>query len=280
MMALPQGSPLSPVCFNAYTLPIATMSLPPKFDILTFADDVLLVGTGKDMATLERQMQGALDDIQAICRDASMEINPAKASACVLSLSKVCPPPCRLRYDGQLIPNAETLTHLGITLDRRLTFSAHIEKIATRCIRALGTLKMAQKKGVNQQRIVELYRSLSRLTYGGEVITASTSSLDRLDRIQNAALRIATGCTRDTARPTLRYMVDLRSVPQKIEALRVFAVAKILETPWHPLRTAVRSMTDRAPLRRLQRSGWIRQACATLRDIKGRHSLRAGPQFE
>ena len=234
------------------------------------------------MATLERQMQGALDDIQAIRRDASMEINPAKASACVLSLSKVCPPPCRLRYDGQLIPNSETLTHLGITLDRRLTFSAHIERIATGCIRALGTLKMAQKKGINQQPIVELYRSLilSRLTYDGEVITASTSSLDRLDRIQNAALRIATGCTHDTARPTLRYMVDLRSVPQKIEALKVVAVAKILETPWHPLRTASRSMTDRAPLRRLQRSDWIRQACATLRDIKGRHSLRAGPQFE
>ena len=177
------------------------MSLPPKFHILTFAYDVLLVGTGKDMITLERQMQEALDAIQAICRGASMEINPAKASACVLSLSKVCPPPCRLRYDGQLIPKAETLTHLGITLDRRLTFSAHIERIDTRCIRASGTLKMAQKKGVNQQRIVELYRSLilSRLTYGGEVITASTSSLDRLDRIQNAALRIATGCTRDTA---------------------------------------------------------------------------------
>ena len=152
------------------------MSLPPKFDILTFADDVLLVGTGKDMATLERQMQEALDDIQAICRDASMEINLAKASSCVLSLSKVCPPPCRLRYDGQLIPNAETLTRLGITLDRRLTFSAHIEKIATRCIRALGTLKMAQRKGVNQQRIVELYHSLilSRLDNGQHVLPRQT----------------------------------------------------------------------------------------------------------
>ncbi|KAF0314667.1 putative RNA-directed DNA polymerase from transposon BS [Amphibalanus amphitrite] len=279
MMALPQGSPLSPICFNAYTLPIASMSLPSKFHVLTFADNVLVVGTGKDMAVLERHMQEALDDILTICQNASMEINPAKATACVLSLSKHCPLPCRLRYDGQPIPDTETITHLGVTLDRRLTFGAHIEKVVSRCTRALGTLKMAQKRGVCQRRIVELYRSLilSRLTYGGEVITASPSSLERLDRIQNAALRIATGCTRDTARPTLR--VDVRSVPQKIETLRVTAVAKILETPGHPLRTAVQSMTDRAPLRRLQKSGWIRQACATLRDIKGRHSLRAGPQF-
>lgn len=282
MMALPQGSPLSPACFNAYTLPIAKMSLPPKFEILTFADDVLVVGTGKDMATLERQMQQVLNDIHAVCQSASMRINPAKATACVLSLSKVCPPPCRLLYDDQLIPNADALTHLGITLDKRLTFGPHVEKVVTRCTRALGTLKMAQKKGVNQQRILELYRSLilSRLTYGGEVITPCASALDKLDRVQNAALRIVTGCTRDTARPTLRFMVDLPPVSQKLEVLRVTAAARALETPTHPLRTAVRSMTDRAPLRRLKRSGWVRQACATLREIKGRHSLRTSPQFE
>ena len=89
-----------------------------------------------------------------------------------------------------------------------------------------------------------------------------------------------TGCTRDTARPTLRYMVDLSPVPQKFELLRVTAVAKISETPSHPLQTVVRSMTDRAPLRRLGKGGWIRRACSTLREIKGRHSLRTRPQFE
>ena len=140
---------------------------------------------------------------------------------------------------------------------------------------------MAQKKGVNQQRILELYRSLilSRLTYGGEVITPCASSLDKLDRVQNAALRIITGCTRDTARHTLRFMLDMSPLPQKLETLRVTAVARALETTGHPLRTAVQSMTDRAPLRRLKRSGWVRQACATLREIKGRHSLRTNPQF-
>ena len=34
-MALPQGSPLSPVCFNDYTLPLAAMSVPPNFTIFT-----------------------------------------------------------------------------------------------------------------------------------------------------------------------------------------------------------------------------------------------------
>ena len=115
------------------------------------------------MTTLERQMQEVLNDIQAICQSASLEINPAKARSratessleehaggtCVLSLSKLCPSPAQLRYDNQLIPNAEMLTHLDITLDRRFAFNPHIAKVVTRCIRALGTLKMVQKKGVN-----------------------------------------------------------------------------------------------------------------------------------
>ncbi|KAF0305316.1 Dipeptidyl peptidase 1 [Amphibalanus amphitrite] len=61
-MALPQGSPLSPVCFNAYTLPLATLPVPPNFTVYTFADDILLCGTGGCLPTVANQMQEVLDD--------------------------------------------------------------------------------------------------------------------------------------------------------------------------------------------------------------------------
>ena len=78
-------------------------------------------------------------------------------------------------------------------------------------MRSLGILKPAQGKGLNQQRMMTLYRSLilSRLTYGGEVVTACPTTLERLDRVQTAALRIVTGCTRDTSRAALRYMLGV-----------------------------------------------------------------------
>ena len=101
-------------------------------------------------------------------------------------------------------------------------------------------------KRVNQARLVQLYRSLvqSRLLYGAEVVTESAMVVEKLDRVQTSALRIVTGCTRDTARTTLQYMADLKPVPQQIETLRVTAVAHLetcldncLETPAHPLCT-------------------------------------------
>ena len=42
-MALPQGSSLSPVCFNAYSACIAAQQTPPTTKILTFADDVVIL---------------------------------------------------------------------------------------------------------------------------------------------------------------------------------------------------------------------------------------------
>ena len=54
-MTLSQGSSLSLVCFNEYALAITKKSLPPKFDVLTFADDVLVIGTSIGMVTLERE---------------------------------------------------------------------------------------------------------------------------------------------------------------------------------------------------------------------------------
>ena len=175
-MALPQGSPLSPVCFNAYTLPLATMPVPPNVTIYTLADDILLLGTGGYFPAVVTQMQEVLNAVHLVCQEASMKINPTKAAACVLSLSKAPLPTPQLQYDGQL-----------------------------------GTLKTAQRKGLNQQRMLTLYRSLilSRLTYGGEVVAACPTTLEKLDRVQTAALRIITGCTRDTSRVALRYMLDV-----------------------------------------------------------------------
>ena len=104
--------------------------------------------------------------------------------------------------------------------------------------------------------------------------------LEKLDRDQTSALRIVTGCTRDTARTTLQYMADLKPVPQQIETLRVTAVAHALETPAHPLHEAARALVTRPPLRRLHKTGWLRKACDTLRGLCGGHRVRAGPQFE
>ena len=94
-------------------------------------------------------------------------------------------------------------------------FSKHIEKTTTRCLRTLGTLKTALRRGLNQQRMFTLYRSLilSRVSYGSDVLAACPTTLEKLDCVHTAALRIITGSTRDTSHVVLRYMLDISSVP-------------------------------------------------------------------
>ena len=179
-------------------------------------------------------------------------MNPAKASTCVFSLGKQTRTSCQLKYAGQPIPGDSTVTHLGITLDRSLSFNTHVEKTVNSCTKSLGVLKMAQRRGVNQVRLLQLYWALvlSRLLYGAEAVTANATALERLDRVQTSALRIVTGCTRDTSRLALRHMADLQTVSQQVETLRVTAVARALETPTHPLHQVARALVTRLVPRR------------------------------
>ena len=93
-------------------------------------------------------MQEVLDGFHAVYREVKMELNPAKAAACVLSLRRALLPAPLLRYDSQFIRVDERITHLGITLDRRLTFSKHIEKTTAHCLRILGPLQWTYRKGL------------------------------------------------------------------------------------------------------------------------------------
>ena len=93
-------------------------------------------------------MREVLNGFHAACREARMEINPAKAAACILSLRRALLPAPLLRYDSQFISVDETITPLGITLDGRLTFSKHIEKTTAHRLRILGPIQRTYRNGL------------------------------------------------------------------------------------------------------------------------------------
>ena len=138
--------------------------------------------------------------------------------------------------------------------------------------------------GIDHRNLMCLYRSLvlSRLLYGFEVFCFSNNQLRPAEVAQNGAMRVVTGCTRDTSISALRYMLQLPTVAQQhqlnqlssISSTRHLGVSKALQRPVHPLHDIVCCFTDRAPRKRLIRTSWVRSACESLRGIRGRHSLR------
>ena len=93
---------------------------------------------------------------------------------------------------------------LGLTLDPKLTYSAHIHNISVQAHKPLQIIKALTATGWGKQKetLMATYKAVMRpaLEYASSVWSpiASSTSINKLQVMQNAALRTATGCTQDT----------------------------------------------------------------------------------
>ena len=280
--ALPQGSPLLPVCFNAYTCVLASLDTPSNARVLAFADDITVVVWDTEPCQAVQTAQAVVNNIQEVCDGMQMRINHRKASATLFSKKKILEPPAAIKYDGEDVPYLDSLRLLGIVLDRGLTFAQHIEALRQRCVRILPTLKAAFARGLGIQRLTRLYRSLilSRITYGLEVVCPLKVSLEKLDRIQNSCLRVISGCPRSTSIVALQHLFDVAPVADVHEALRAKAICGIASDSGHPLHSTVDEYLRRPPRARLTRQGWLRGVTSFVRSVCGRHTVRRVPSWQ
>ena len=73
---LPQGSALSPVLFNVYTVGVTSNQLEGPGRTLSFADDVLTYRQGRDRQDIASGLQEELDRLQNWCDDNSGKLHP------------------------------------------------------------------------------------------------------------------------------------------------------------------------------------------------------------
>ena len=93
---------------------------------------------------------------------------------------------------------------LGLTLDPQLTYGTHIHNISVQAHNPLQMIKALTATGWGKQKetLMATYKTVMRpaLEYTSSIWSplASLTSINKLQVIQNAALRTATGCTQDT----------------------------------------------------------------------------------
>ena len=79
---LPQGSALSPVLFNVYTMGITSNQLEGPGRTLSFADDVLVYRSGNDREEIVSSAQDEINRLGEWCESHNGKLHPDKA--CVL----------------------------------------------------------------------------------------------------------------------------------------------------------------------------------------------------
>ena len=109
-----------------------------------------------------------------------------------------------LTINNKALPMATHPKVLGLTLDPKLPYSTHIHTISVHAHKPIQIIKAltATGWGKHKETLMGTYKAAMRpgLEYASSVWSpiSSSTSISKLQVMQNAALRTATGCTQDT----------------------------------------------------------------------------------
>ena len=255
-----QGSPLSPVLYNVYTKGLADLNSNGLSRVLTLADDRLIYKTSSDISTAVTAVQEQLEKVSHWCQETESEINPSKAQAlwCTLNNKAVGQAMPAVSFNGEAIERTNSLRYLGIHFDRMLTYKMQVKSTKLRCKKGLSALKAMASKGIEQRHLFLLYQSviLSVIDYGVGLTTLSQSNLLKLDRVQNEAMRVILGTTKDTPIETMLYLLDLPSMETRHKVEQVKAYLNAMQNPKNLLHDAVK---EEKGCRQEASHGWAKQ---------------------
>ena len=240
---IPQGSVISPTLFlimiNDIASNINTLFRHTHHSI--FADDVALWCVHKSIDRAAQILQESLYKVSEWCDLWGLKISVDKSVSVVFTKRNTSMPRLStpLYLKGETIPELSFHTFLGITLDSRLTFRIHASRIRLKAQRRLNIIRALSctQWGGDRKTLTLLFTSLVRSTmeYNSFIYTyLARSNQERIETIQNAALRSVTGALRTT--PVCALLAETNSTPlamrSQIALFKYFLKSKTIDD--HP----------------------------------------------
>ena len=224
---LPQGSVLAPLLFNVYT---NDQPIHPGTRSFVYADDLAVITQSTDFAPIGETLTSALDGLSEYYTTNQLRANPTKTQVSLFHLrNRECGKQLNISWNGVNLTNCNLPVYLGVTLDRTLSYKAHIEKtkkkVGTRnnIIRKLRTSKWGATPTTLRSSALALCYSAAE--YSCPVCERSTHA-NKLDATLNETCRMITGCLKPTNTNSLPVLAGIapsvirRAVASRTERTR------------------------------------------------------------
>ena len=216
----PQGSALSPLLFIFYVND--TPKPPPGVLISKFADDMAAWAIQKQEKRAEKLIQKHLDSLSEWCNKWKIKLNPSKTQVGLFTNSNNTKE-ITLNLGRVPLTVSNEIKFLGQTFDRKLTWRHHIDNVRHRMWLRINAIKAISGRnlGMQSKTLIHLYKMWIRpiALYGAPAYySAAKTHINKIQVIQNSALRIALRRTRRTHIEDLHQEGSL--TPLKAEAVR------------------------------------------------------------
>lgn len=198
---LPQGSALSPILFNIYTMDLHELG-DDSISIIQYADDICLYSVQDTFEEAITALDHSMQCLNNWLRDNNFSLSAEKSAVVVFTRHRKQHID-NLSLAGHTFPVVRKYKYLGLILDDKLLWSHHVLHIKKKCERGLNMLKFVTRRsaGASPKIALTFYRAYIRsiIDYGCVLYgSASKSNLLILDRLQYKALRISLGCMRSS----------------------------------------------------------------------------------
>ena len=140
-MGVPQGSILSPLLFNIKINKIVS-STKQNIDKSLFVDDFAICAKGKNLNSIERQLQLSINAIQKWVGENGFKFSSSKTECIHFHKKRGLQKPPELKLDNVNIKVTDKVKFLGIYFDSKLTFLPHIKYLRTACFKKINLIKV------------------------------------------------------------------------------------------------------------------------------------------
>jgi len=255
----PQGGVMGPFLMNINVYEILDRKYPTGTYLVVYADDVILVVTGRH---LYKRAQKCLDILGLAADDLGLKFGVPEKTEAMLVRGRRQPDQLLLIHDR---PVTWVVHHqcLGVFVDRKLTFKAHIDYIKRRAWERLNAMRVlancSQGATYTVLRTYYIMAIRSLVDYCAPVLAAvGPATVKPLQRIQNAACRQILGAPVWTRVETMEAELGLEPIDLRLTNRQVAAAITVLKRGTRLLYDKYRVLFSR------DRSTW-KQDCWGLR---------------
>ena len=187
---MPQGSILGPLLFLSYIDDMRYCSDIVKF--ILFADDTTIFYSSRDLNDLFNTMNNELSKLSEWLKVNKLSINIKKTHYIIFGSRPVDPADVNLTFNGIPLENVQSTKFLGVIIDSKLTWKAHIQHIVNKLSKISGVIYKLRYL-LNSKTTLLLYDAMvvPYLTYCAIVWAAAPkTTLNRLHLLQKRVLRL------------------------------------------------------------------------------------------